>query len=166
MECRQCQDGWVNANDKVTLLAGCRGDALCNERGLRFRWKLSVVEGEGPGDEADPIVDAHSDCVMADGSSYRSLRRANTTVAAAVQTTAGTTTGKPLTTTTAKRPTLAQVSSLDSGMGELDYGNAACQCQSGMGIVLGSADFRFFFINFQRGKKNSEEKKNRNKKSL
>ena len=37
---------------------------------------------------------------------------------------------------------------------------------SGMGIVLGSADFRGFLIDFQKGKKKNLKKKNRNKKSL
>ena len=34
-----------------------------------------------------------------------------------------------------------------------------CMYVAGMGIVLGSADFRVFLIDFQRGKKKMEEKK-------
>ena len=80
-----------------------------------------MVEGDDPEEEVDLIVDAHSDCVMADGSSYKLLRHPNTTAAPAV-TTAGTTTGKPLTTpptTAARRLSVAKDSGLDSGMGEL-----------------------------------------------
>ena len=79
-----------------------------------------MVEGDDPEEELDPIVDAHSDCVMADGSSYKSLRRPNTTVVMAVTTT-GTTTERPLTTpptTAARRPAVAKDNGLDSGIGE------------------------------------------------
>lgn len=96
VECLQCHRNWVNANNKVSLVARCVGEE-CWDLRLRYTWQVFVVTSSSPEDDS---ADADSACVAANGSSYLHLVLANTTTTPATTTTISTTTTTTPTTTT------------------------------------------------------------------